>query len=282
MACYAIGDIQGCLDPLRRLLDRVGFEPKHDRVLAVGDLVNRGPDSLGTLRWAHGLGAAFDMVLGNHDLHLLAVAAGVRPAHRKDTLDDILSAPDRDELLHWLRHRPLLIEAQGHVLVHAGILPSWSLDDARVHAREVEAVLRSEASSLLRELYGDTPDWRPDLTGPERWRAIVNAFTRMRFCDAAGRLDLRTKTGPESPPPGLLPWYAHPERATRDVPIVFGHWAALNGADCGAGLFPLDTGCAWGGRLRLMDLASRRYHHCRCGTIRPPLPADPGERNRSR
>ena len=264
MATYAIGDVQGCLEPLRRLLDSVAFDPERDRLFAVGDLVNRGPDSLATLRWARGLGTAFDMVLGNHDLHLLAVAAGVRPAQRKDTLGDVLAAPDRDELLHWLRHRPLLLEAEGHVLVHAGLLPGWSLADARSYAREVEGVLRTDSIALLCELYGDTPDWHPDLQGPERWRAIVNAFTRLRFCDAAGRLDLRTKTGPEPPPPGLLPWYAHPGRASREIAIVFGHWAALNGADCGPGLFPLDTGCAWGGRLRLMDLASRRYHHCPC------------------
>jgi len=263
---YAVGDIQGCLDPLRRLLDSVAFDPAKDRLLAVGDLVNRGPDSLATLRWAAALGANFDTVLGNHDLHLLAVAAGVRPAHPKDTLDGILTAPDRDALLHWLRHRPLLIEAQGHVLVHAGILPGWSLAQAHGYAGEVEAVLRTEPIALLRELYGDAPDWSADLTGPARWRAIVNAFTRMRFCDAAGRLDLRTKTGPASPPPGLLPWYAHAGRATRDIPIVFGHWAALNGADCGAKLFPLDTGCVWGGRLRLLNLATGSYHHCPCGT----------------
>jgi bis(5'-nucleosyl)-tetraphosphatase (symmetrical) len=261
---YAVGDIQGCLDPLRRLLDSVAFDPGQDRLLAVGDIVNRGPDSLATLRWVHSLGASFDTVLGNHDLHLLAVAAGVRRAYPKDTLDRILTAPDREELLHWLRHRPLLIEAQGHVLVHAGILPGWTLSQARDYATEIESVLRAKPGRLLSELYGDTPGWHEDLAGPPRWRAIINVLTRMRFCDAAGRLDLSAKTGPESPPPGLLPWYAHAGRATRDISIVFGHWAALNGADCGARLFPLDTGCVWGGRLRLMNLSTGRYHHCPC------------------
>ena len=264
MTWYAVGDIQGCLEPLHRLLEAVAFDPLRDRLLAVGDIVNRGPDSLATLRWGYALGASFDTVLGNHDLHLLAVAAGVRSAHPKDTLDGILTAPDRDELLHWLRHRPLLIDAYTHVLVHAGILPGWSLAEARRYAAEVESVLRTEPLLLLRDLYGDTPDWDTRLVGPPRWRAIVNVFTRMRFCDAAGRLDLRTKTGPELPPPGLSPWYTHPGRATRDTALVFGHWAALNGADCGPNLFPLDTGCVWGGRLRLMNLATGDYHHCPC------------------
>lgn len=264
MTWYAVGDIQGCLDPLRRLLDALCFEPARDRLLAVGDLVNRGPASLETLRWLRGLGPAFDSVLGNHDLHLLAVAAGVRNAQAKDTLVPILEAPDRDELLLWLRQRPLLLERRGFVLTHAGIPPQWSLAEARAHSAEVAGVLRGAPNQLLGDLYGDGPDWSPELRGPQRWRAIVNAFTRMRFCTAAGKLDLRTKTGPERPPPGMLPWYAHATRRTRSVSLVFGHWAALDGADCGPNLFPLDTGCGWGRRLRLLDLESRRYHHYSC------------------
>lgn len=264
MARYAVGDIQGCLDPLRRLLDKVRFDPARDQLLGVGDLVNRGPDSLATLRWLYGLGAAFDSVLGNHDLHLLAVAAGARAAHRKDTLDAILSAPDRDQLLDWLRRRPLLLEAGDMVVVHAGIPPQWSLEEARSHAAEVERVLQTAPAELFAELYGDEPQWAPGLTGPPRWRAIINALTRMRFCTAEGKLDLVTKTGPDRAPPGMLPWYAHPERRTRGVAIAFGHWAALDGADCGPGLFPLDTGCVWGRRLRLLDLETRSYHHCSC------------------
>lgn len=264
MAWYAVGDIQGCLEPLKRLLDAVSFDPARDRLLAVGDLVNRGPASLETLRWLRALGPAFDSVLGNHDLHLLAIAAGTRAPHPKDTLDAILRAPDRDELLHWLRQRPLLLKAREFTLVHAGIPPQWSLADASVHAAEVEAVLRSAPDRLFSELYGDRPDWQPSLLGPPRWRAIVNAFTRMRFCTPAGELDLRNKSGPERAPPGMLPWYAHPKRRTQADPIVFGHWAALDGADCGPNLFPLDTGCGWGRRLRLLHLETGRYHHCGC------------------
>lgn len=264
MAWYAVGDIQGCLDPLRRLLDGVGFDPARDRLLAVGDLVNRGPASLETLRWLRGLGPAFDTVLGNHDLHLLAVAAGKQCAHPKDTLAPLLQAPDRDELLLWLRHRPLLIEAQGFVLVHAGIPPQWTLAEAKCYAAEVAQVLRDSPDALLGDLYGDQPDWNPALRGAPRWRAIINAFTRMRFCTPQGVLDLNTKTSPEQPPPGMLPWYAHPERHTRSVPVVFGHWAALDGAECGPNLFPLDTGCVWGRRLRLLHLDTQRYHHACC------------------
>lgn len=264
MAWYAVGDIQGCLDPLRRLLDGLGFDPAHDRLLAVGDLVNRGPASLETLRWLRGLGPAFDAVLGNHDLHLLAVAAGKQRAHPKDTLAPVLRATDRDELLLWLRHRPLLIEAQGFVLVHAGILPQWTLAEAKRHAAEVTQVLRDTPDALLGALYGDRPDWNPALVGPARWRAIVNAFTRMRFCTPQGVLDLNTKTRPNQPPAGMLPWYAHPERHTKSVPLVFGHWAALDGADCGPNLFPLDTGCGWGRRLRVLHLEAQCYHHTSC------------------
>lgn len=265
MSWYVVGDIQGCLDPLRRLLDLARFDPGRDRLLAVGDLVNRGPASLETLRWLHELGPAFDTVLGNHDLHLLAVAAGVRAPNAKDTLQPLLEAPDRDQLMDWLRRRPLLLEAQGYTLVHAGIPPQWSLEDARAHAREVEAVLRQHPERLLNVLYGDQPDWRPDLPGPDRWRAIINAFTRMRFCDGSGALDLRTKSGPAFPPPGMRPWYAHPGRRTAGVPLVFGHWAALEGADCGPNLFPLDTGCVWGRCLRLLNLETGRYLHHPCG-----------------
>ncbi len=273
MARYAVGDIQGCLDPLRRLLDEVHFDPSRDRLFGVGDLVNRGPESLATLRWLRALGPAFNSVLGNHDLHLLAVAAGARPPHRKDTLQPILEAPDRGELLDWLRHRPLLLNTEGTVIVHAGIPPQWSLEEAGSHAAEVEQVLRSRPAELLTELYGDEPQWHPTLSGPPRWRAIINAFTRMRFCTPEGALDLRTKTGPTPAPAGMLPWYAHASRATRSVPIAFGHWAALEGADCGPNLFPLDTGCVWGRRLRLLDLDTGAYHHCDCAS--PPAASAP-------
>lgn len=267
MAIYAVGDIQGCLEPLQRLLAQVHFDPGRDQLWSVGDIVNRGPESLRTLRFVKGLGSAFRMVLGNHDLHLLAVASGRRPSHRKDTLGDILTAADRDELLHWLQRQPLLLHDHNYVLVHAGIPPQWSLAEAKMYAAEIAAVLRDErADSYFAALYGDTPDcWTANLAPPERWRLITNYFTRMRFCDRNGRLELTTKLGPEQPPAGFLPWYLHVERKTRAVNIVFGHWAALQGRPCGAHLFPTDTGCGWGRQLSLLQLGAERYVRVECG-----------------
>lgn len=265
MAIYAVGDIQGCLEALKRLLDKARFDPEHDRLLSVGDVVNRGPDSLETLRFLKNLGDSFTMVLGNHDLHLLAVATGVRPPTSKDTLDDILHAPDRDELLHWLKQQALLLKFDDYLLVHAGIPPQWSAHEALALAAEVEAVLKHDSETLLRHMYGNQPDWHPQLIGSERWRAIINAFTRMRFCTLNGKLDLASKIAPEQTsnqsPETLQPWYAHNTRKTRDTPIIFGHWAALEGRDCGTNLFPLDTGYVWGGRLRLFDLGAQSYLH---------------------
>lgn len=266
MSIYAVGDIQGCLDPLRALLEQVAFDPQQDQLWSVGDIVNRGPQSLATLRFLKELGTAFRMVLGNHDLHLLAVAAGLRKRNPKDTLDDVLGAPDRDELLSWLQRQPLLIHAGNIVIVHAGIPPQWSLDEAKRYAAEVEAVLGDErAQSFLGNMYGNQPDcWSEDLTGIERWRVITNYFTRMRFCDRSGRLELATKVGPENPPPGFEPWFAHRHRKTAAIDIAFGHWATLLGRDCGKRLFPLDTGCVWGQQLRLLSLERRSYHHVPC------------------
>ncbi|MGK2915851.1 MAG: symmetrical bis(5'-nucleosyl)-tetraphosphatase [Porticoccaceae bacterium] len=267
MSIYAVGDIQGCLDPLRELLNQVGFDPRRDQLWSVGDTVNRGPQSLATLRFLKNLGAAFRMVLGNHDLHLLAVARGLRKRNPKDTLDEILMAPDRDELLAWLQRQPLLIQQGDMVLVHAGIPPQWSLAQARAYAAEVEAVLGDDrAESFLASMYGNQPDcWLENLTGIERWRVITNYFTRMRFCDANGRLELSTKLGPERPPVGFAPWFSHPARKTADIDIVFGHWATLLGRDCGPRLFPLDTGCVWGQRLRLLSVEQKTYRHSVCG-----------------
>ena len=263
MATYCVGDIQGCLDPLKRLLDHVNFNPANDQLWAVGDLINRGPQSLETLRFCCGLGDNFRTVLGNHDLHLLAVAHGVRPPNHKDTLNEILSAPDRDELLYWLQQQPLLIHDAGYVLVHAGIPHIWDIEQAKQLATEVETVLKSDlAGEYFSTMYGNEPYlWSDSLTGTTRWRLITNYLTRMRFCTADGTLDLENKSTPDKPPKGFKPWYQHKSRKTADTKIVFGHWAALQGQDCGPNLFPLDTGCVWGGPLRLMDLSTGEYIH---------------------
>ena len=257
MAVYAIGDVQGCYDALRRLLEHLRFDPASDRLWLVGDLVNRGPASREVLRCVRGLGAAAQTVLGNHDLHLLAVAAGLKRLRRKDTLRPLLEAPDSDELLHWLRHRPLLHHDPelGHVLVHAGISPQWDLATARRCARELEAVLRGPGcNEFLRVMYGDEPArWDPALSGMARLRYIVNAFTRMRYVDSAMRLDLDAKDPPGRQPRHLLPWFRHPHRLPIPARIVFGHWSAL-GYLYENNVLALDTGCVWGGRLTAVRL----------------------------
>src|SRR5271167_4107954 len=214
MSHYVVGDIQGCYAEFAQLLDLIGFDLACDRLWLVGDLVNRGPDSLSVLRRVKSLGAAATMVLGNHDLHLLIVAAGHRPMHRLDTLAPILEAPDRDELLDWLRRRPLVVQDGRFLLVHAGLLPSWTPADAVRLSREVETVLASPAyDDFLRHLYGDQPSrWDEALVGHERLRVIVNAFTRLRFCTTDDAMELKEKRGPQHSLPGFAPWFAHPER----------------------------------------------------------------------
>lgn len=273
MTVYAVGDIQGCLTPLRQLLDKVGFDPDRDQLWAVGDLVNRGPQSLETLRFCKQLGDRFRTVLGNHDLHLLAVAAGYRTPSPKDTLDPILQAPDREALLDWLRQQPLVINDRGYTLVHAGIPPQWTLAMAMTRAREVETVLRGDgAEAFFEAMYGNQPDnWQEGLGGHERLRLITNYFTRMRLCDAQGRLDLTHKLGPETAPAGFAPWFAHPHRKTAGDSIVFGHWAALNGRVDEPGVFPLDTGCVWGGCMRLMNLDTGEFTEVSCQGNLDPL-----------
>lgn len=264
MTTYVVGDLQGCLEPLLQLLDDVGFDAATDQLWAVGDIVNRGPHSLQALRFCHQLGDAFRMVLGNHDLHLLAVARGIRQPHRSDTLADILAAPDRDELLLWLQQQPLMIDSGDYLLVHAGIPPQWSKQQALKLAAEMKQVLADEESSaaFFQVMYGNDPDsWREGLEAPLRWRVITNYFTRMRFCTASGQLELSCKHPPDQPPEGFAPWYSHPERLTAGCNIIFGHWAALQGKFCGEHLFPLDTGCVWGGPLRLMNLDSGECYH---------------------
>ena len=267
MTIYAVGDVQGCLEPLKRLLEKIAFDPACDRLISVGDVVNRGPESLQTLRFLKTLGKSFEMVLGNHELHLLAVAAGVRPPTPKDTLNEVLNAPDREELTHWLTQQPLVRQVGDYIVVHAGIPPQWSSAKALKLSNEVSMVLKRNSQALLNGLYGNLPDWDEDLSEAERWRAIINAFTRMRFCDADGRLNLTAKTSPTHSPIGMKPWFDHKQRRALDTPLIFGHWASLEGRDCGRNLFPLDTGCIWGGRLRLFDLDSRRYLHIDCKEV---------------
>ncbi|APZ43668.1 symmetrical bis(5'-nucleosyl)-tetraphosphatase [Acidihalobacter ferrooxydans] len=257
MAVYAVGDLQGCLEPLHRLLDRLRFDPAADQLWLVGDLVNRGPQSLETLRFVRGLGAAATAVLGNHDLHLLALAAGVGKPKRSDTLQTVLDAPDAGELLDWLRHRPLLHHdaALGWTLVHAGLPPQWDLAQARACAAEVEQALRSSQSAqFFAHMYGDQPThWSASLSGTQRLRYVMNALTRMRYITADGGLEHVCKTAPEQAPAGLTPWFRVPHRRNRDVRIVFGHWSTLN-LIREANLLALDTGCLWGGTLTAAQL----------------------------
>lgn len=257
MAVYAIGDVQGCHTPLQELLSRLRFDPGRDRLWFTGDLVNRGAQSLEVLRFVKGLGERAVCVLGNHDLHLLAVAAGTARTKKRDTLDEILRAPDRDELLPWLRSRPLLHHdsALGYTLVHAGLLPPWDLAEARQLAHETGAVLRGEHyRDFFDHLYGDLPDhWNENLRGFDRLRVVVNAFTRLRYCDLAGGMDLRAKGPPGSQPPGLLPWFQVPGRRSRELKIIFGHWSAL-GLWQHDGVIGLDSGCVWGRSLSAVRL----------------------------
>ncbi|OUS11575.1 bis(5'-nucleosyl)-tetraphosphatase (symmetrical) [Gammaproteobacteria bacterium 53_120_T64] len=266
MAIYAVGDLQGCLEPLLCLLKEIDFDPKFDQLWAAGDVVNRGPQSLETLRFVKGLGQAFKMVLGNHDLHLLAVAHGVKRLNPKDTLQAILQAPDREELLTWLQRQPLLLRSNGYVMVHAGIPPHWDLATAKCMAGKVETVLRSDhAERFFDNMYGDTPtSWQPSQTESVQLRTITNYFTRMRYCNANGELELKTKQGPEHSPIGFAPWFSHRARRSSETKILFGHWASIDGESGDTNTYPLDTGCVWGGRLRIMSLDTGELSHCDC------------------
>jgi bis(5'-nucleosyl)-tetraphosphatase (symmetrical) len=268
MATLAIGDVQGCYDQLMRLLERAGFDERRDVLWFVGDLVNRGPQSLETLRFVKGLGAHAVTILGNHDLNLLAVAAGVRKPHRGDTNDGILAAPDREELLTWLRHRNMMHAGGGYAMVHAGLLPQWTLAQALALGREVEEALRApDHRELLKRMYGNEPlRWSEDLAGYDRLRIIVNAMTRMRLAAADGTLELNHKLGLDTVPAGYLPWYDVPGRASRGTPIVFGHWAAL-GLVVREDAICLDSGCVWGRALTALRLEDRRLYQLDCGEL---------------
>lgn len=265
---YLIGDVQGCGGALDRLLGAIDFSPSRDHVFLLGDLVNRGPDSLDTLRRLRGLGNAATCLLGNHDLNLFAVAAGVRSQHRGDTLTDILDAPDRDEWLEWLKHRRMAVFEHGWLMVHAGVVPQWDLAQTLSLAGEIETLLRGDGfADFLPLMHGDQPPrWEDALAEAPRWRFVINALTRARFVAADGTLDLITKDGSGGAPEGFFPWFDTPGRRTQGVPIAFGHWAALGLVER-PDLLGLDTGCVWGGRLSAMriDGGRRELVQVECG-----------------
>ncbi|MCS7100214.1 MAG: symmetrical bis(5'-nucleosyl)-tetraphosphatase [Burkholderiaceae bacterium] len=270
---WVIGDLQGCLPALERLL--AALDPD-EPLLFLGDLVNRGPQSLACLRFVRALGARATVLLGNHDLHLLAVAAGIRPLHADDTLQEILQAPDHEELLDWLRARPLAHRQAGALFVHAGVLPPWTVEQTLALAAEVEACLRApDYRRFLACMYGNAPArWDETLSGADRLRCVINALTRLRFVAADGTMDFKVKEGTHAAPPGLLPWFDHPERATHParggLPVIFGHWSTLgllNRPDAVC----LDTGCVWGGRLTAMRWPQRAFVQVTCPPWRSPV-----------
>ena len=271
MPTYVIGDPQGCHDSLVRLLDQLRFDATADRLWFVGDLVNRGPDSLAVLRWVKSLGDAAICVLGNHDLHLLAVAEGYGRVHKGDTLDAVLAAPDRDELLAWLRRQKLAWRDNEFLMVHAGVLPGWSVDDTLQRAAEAEAVLQGpHYRDFFAQMYGNSPvAWDDDLQGIERLRVIVNAFTRLRYCSAAGEMEFHHKGAPGTQPSGWLPWYEVPGRKSANMTVVIGHWSTL-GLVNRSDLIALDTGCLWGGRLTAVRLEDRQVFAVQCPQVQHP------------
>lgn len=265
MATYAIGDVQGCFSALKRLLQKIAHRPAQDRLWFVGDLVNRGSESLATLRFVRNLADRAVTVLGNHDLHLLTVAAGHTRAKAGDTLDEVLRAPDREELLGWLRQQPLMHREDGHVLVHAGLLPQWSIEQATGLAAEVETALRGEDfSPFVKVMYGNEPrSWSDDLGGNTRLRVITNALTRLRVCTTDGAMDFAYKGPPEEAPRGLLPWFDVPGRKSADETLIFGHWSAL-GHRMRDKLIALDSACFWGGKLTAVRLEDRALFQVDC------------------
>lgn len=272
MATYAIGDIQGCYHAFQSLLARIQFNPKIDSLWLVGDLINRGSGSLEVLRWCYQHQKNLSVVLGNHDLHALAVANGVRPAHRGDTLQALLEAPDGGELFNWLRHQPLMYSHGKYTMVHAGMLPHWDIPEALACASEVEAVLQgAHYKDFLREMYGNKPNlWQEGLIGIERLRAITNAMTRMRICTPEGVLEFDFKGELHDIPQGYLPWFDVPTRKSRDEQIICGHWSAL-GLWQRANIIALDTGCLWGGKLTAMCLESKAITQVECDPKDKPL-----------
>jgi bis(5'-nucleosyl)-tetraphosphatase (symmetrical) len=270
---YLVGDVQGCCSPLERLLATLDFSPSRDHLYVLGDLVNRGPDSLGVLRRLSALGGAATCLLGNHDLHLLAVAHGVRKPHRSDTLGGILDGVEREDWLHWLRQQRLAVHEHGWLMVHAGVVPQWDAAQTAALAGEVEAMLRGpDLGGFLTEMYGNAPDrWEDGLQGIERWRCVVNSLTRLRFCAADGTMEFATKEGAGGAPEGYMPWFDVPGRRTAGTPVAFGHWSTL-GLINRDDLLSLDTGCVWGGQLTAVrvDGATREVIQVDCPQSQKP------------
>lgn len=265
MAVYAIGDVQGCHDALRRLLDQIRFDPSADRLWFCGDLVNRGGQSLETLRLIHSLRDASTIVLGNHDLSLLAISARREAEQRKvnPDLQRVLFADDAPELIGWLRRQKLIHvdRTLGFALVHAGLAPQWTIAEAEERAREVEEKLQGDAfGKLVRNMYGDKPAWAPKLTGVDRWRAIINVFTRLRYCTPSGRIGFDEKGRPGTQQAGMYPWFEVPGHAARELPVICGHWSTL-GLFMGLGIYAIDTGAVWGGPLTALELGPQLRLH---------------------
>ncbi len=258
MALYLIGDLQGCDAALAALLAKIDFSPSRDTIYVLGDLVNRGPDSAGTLRRLMAFGDAAQCLLGNHDLHLLALASGAGRTHPSDTLADLLAAPDCPALLDWLRHRPLALHKHGILMVHAGVLPQWDAPKTVALGGQLALALRGkDHKTFFHHMYGNQPDhWSDDLAGQERLRVIANALTRLRFCTADGRMEFATKGNLDAAPPGHMPWFDVPGRATAGTTIAFGHWSTLS-ARARTDVLAMDTGCVWGGALSALKLAPR-------------------------
>ncbi len=271
MPTYVIGDVQGCLHAFLELIAAIDYDPRRDRLWFTGDLVNRGEDSIGMLRWCMAHDEGIVAILGNHDLHLLAVAEGFVPPHKKDTLTEILEAPDRDEVLEWLRRRPMLHREGDWLMVHAGLMPAWTPQQAQSLARELEDVLRGKGyRDFLRGMYGNEPrHWSEALSGQDRLRLIANAMTRMRFLHPDGGLEFLHKCAPAEAPPGLIPWFDMPGRLSRDVRVVFGHWSTL-GLYVRDDVVALDTGCLWGGRLTALRIEDGRLFQVGCQPRRQP------------
>jgi bis(5'-nucleosyl)-tetraphosphatase (symmetrical) len=277
MANYLLGDLQGCSEALERMLGHLSFSPSRDRLYVLGDLVNRGPDSAGVLRRLRALEGAALVLLGNHDLHALAVGMGVRQARAQDTLHALYQAPDSPDLLAWLRRQPLARQAHGVLMVHAGVLPSWTPDDTLRLAGEVAMVLQSsEGPALLEQMYGNAPaSWSEGLAGWPRLRVIVNALTRLRFCSAAGEMEFRTKQGADQAPAGFMPWFDVPGRRTAHQTVAFGHWSTLGwlGRE---DVLCLDTGCVWGGKLSALALPDDSASRHRLIQLDCPVSCVPG------
>lgn len=275
MSTYAIGDLQGCFFSFQDLLKKIQFNPVHDRLWFVGDLINRGPGSLDVMRWMLEHQSSVVTVLGNHDLHTLVVAEGFVSAHRSDTIQSLLDAPDAPELLRWLRHQPLVHFEHGYLMVHAGLLPEWTVDQAMALGAEVHLALQApNYREFLQHMYGNDPKrWDDGLNGWDRLRVITNAMTRLRICSADGEMEFKFKGELQNIPDGYQPWFELSHRASVNTPIVFGHWSAL-GLQHKNNVYSLDTGCLWGGHLSAMRLEDRQIFQVPCHPDDSPLKLD--------